>query len=147
MSRKIGKKMEKEDKVTQKKVSQKKNQSSAQECLNGGGELGRGGERTSLGGEYLTPGGQKAALDWEQPISNTFLNSHINGYVGVIPCFVCGLTNKGHEKNRRLAWVLLKCKSCEKRWFCLSRRQEGRASQVFSQSLVDLRLGQGLSRI
>ena len=83
-----------------------------------------------LRGAYIKPEGWQVALDWEQPLGETPQNSRISGQVGVILCFICGFVITLYE-NWHPAWVLLRCRSCGKRWYCISSRRKPDCPKCF----------------
>jgi len=103
------------------------------EYLNEGGNwIQRGEEKFYLKGAYVTPTGWKVALDWEQP-PEILISPGAGGQAGIIPCFACGLAPRLY-KNWHQAWVLLKCKSCDRKRYCVSRRREAQCSKCLPRT-------------
>ena len=91
------------------------------EYLNEGEDwIQRGEERFYLKRAYVTPAGWKVALDWEQP-PEILINPGVRGQAEIIPCFTHRLAPRLY-KNWPQTSVLLKCKSCDKKWCCVSSR-------------------------
>ena len=67
------------------------------------------------------------ALDWEQPAAEDLGFERVRG----IAC-LCGCVRTFYSRGAwQVAWVLIQCKVCKRRWYYSSARQQSLCSQCY----------------